>query len=260
MGQKAEERQPQAQVVMITGSNRGIGFGLVSKYLKNGYKVIAACRSPDKANDLRKLIDDNDTAGSFIVQLDIDSERSVMEAFEFVSAKVKVLDILINNAGIGAKNHPYDPVLKVDPSEMLKVYRVNVIGTWRVTTTFLPLLRNRAAKVLILSSDLASLTNNGLTNSIGQAGGGITSYRCSKAAVNMLVRNFAMEVPDVTFLAISPGWVATDMGASGGRKPPLTIAESAERIARMEGVLRKKDSGAFWTAKFKEQEKWALPF
>lgn len=260
MGHKSEKPQARAQVVMITGSNRGVGFGLVSKYLKCGYKVIAACRSPDKANDLKKLIDENDTAGSFIVQLDIDSEKSVMEAFEFVSGEVKVLDILINNAGIGTKDHPNDPVLKVDPSEMLRVYRVNVIGTWRVTTTFLPLLRNRAAKVLILSSDLASLSNNGLNNSIGQSGGDITSYRCSKAALNMLVRNFALEVPDVTFLAISPGWVATDMGASGGRKPPLTIDESAERIARMEGALSKKDSGAFWTAKFEEQEKWVLPF
>jgi len=255
-----EKKSDEPQIVMITGCNRGIGLGLVSNYLKKGCKVIATCRSPDKANNLKKLISDSDTAGSFIAQMDIDSEKSVMDAFKFISTKVKDLDILINNAGIGTKNHPHDPVLKVDPSEMLKVFRVNVIGTWRVTTSFLPLLCKRAAKVLILSSDLASLTHNGFSNLIGQAGGDKTSYRCAKAALNMLVRNFAIEVPDVTFLAISPGWVATDMGSSGGRKAPLTIAESAERIVRMEAVLRRKDSGAFWTAKFKEQEKWALPF
>jgi len=255
-----EKKSDDPLVVMITGSNRGIGFGLVSKYLKRGCKVIATCRSPDKAKDLKKLLGDNDTAGSFIAQLDIDNEKSVIDAFKFVSTKVRDLDILINNAGIATKNHPDDPVLKVDPSDMLKVFRVNVIGTWRVTTSFLPLFRRRAAKVLILSSDLACLEDNSIPNSLSHAGGDITSYRCSKTAVNMLVRNFAIEVPDVTFLAISPGWVDTDMGASAGRRPPLTIAESAERIVRMEAVLRREDSGAFWTARFKEQEKWVIRF
>jgi len=255
-----ERKSDERSVVMITGGNRGIGLGLVLQYVKGGCTVIATCRSPDKANDLKNLLAAEDKGGSFIIPLDIDSERSVEEAFKFVSTKVKAIDILINNAGISTKNHPHDPVLKVDPEDMLKVFRVNVIGTWRVTTTFLPLLRNRAAKVLAISSDLGSLSNNSLNNAIGQAGGNKTSYRCAKAALNMLIRNFSVEVPDVIFLAVSPGWVATRMGLSGGRKPPLSTAESSERIARMGAALTRADSGAFWTAKFKEQENWALPF
>jgi len=250
-----EKKSDEPLVIMITGSNRGIGIGLVSEYLKRGCTVIATCRSPDKANDLKKVLEDNKT-GSFITQLDIDSERSVVEASKFVSTKVKAIDILINNAGVATKNHPYDPVLKVDPEEMLWVYRVNVVGTWRVTTTFLPLLRNRGSKVLLVSSDLASLENNGQH----QVGGDFTSYRCSKAALNMLARNFAVEVPEVSFLAIAPGWVATSMGASAGRKPPLTISESAERIAKMAETFTKAESGAFWTAKFKDREKWKICF
>jgi len=255
-----ERKSDEPSIVMITGANRGIGLALVSQYIGRGCRVIATCRSPDKADDLKKLVSQEDKAGSFIIQLDIDNEHSVVEAYNLVSRKVKAIDILINNAGIATKNHPHDPVLKVDPEDMLKVYRVNVIGTWRVITTFMPLVRNRDAKVLALSSDLGSLSNNCQNNAIGQAPGNKTSYRCSKAAINMLIRNFAVEIPDVIFLAVSPGWVATRMGASAGRKPPLTTAESSERIARMEEALTRADSGAFWTAKFKEHEKWALAF
>jgi len=255
-----EQKNHEPSVVMITGANRGIGLALVSQYVGRRCTVIATCRSPDKANDLKKLLAQEDKGVSFIIQLDIDNERSAVEAFKLISTKVKVIDILINNAGIATKNHPHDPVLKVDPEDMLKVYRVNVVGTWRVITTFMPLLRNRAAKVLALSSDLGSLSNNCENNAIGQSPGDKTSYRCSKAAINMLIRNFAVEIPDVIFLSVSPGWVATRMGASAGRKPPLTTAESSLRIVRMAAALKRADSGAFWTAKFEEQEKWALGF
>ena len=39
--------------VLITGANRGIGLGLVDVYLKNNWEVIAACRQPDSANELK---------------------------------------------------------------------------------------------------------------------------------------------------------------------------------------------------------------
>jgi len=254
-----ERKRDEPSVVMVTGANRGIGLALVSQYVERGCRVIATCRSPDRANDLKDVMA-REKGGSFIIQLDIDNERSVAEAFNLVSRKVKGIDILINNAGIATKNHPNDPVLKVDPEDMLKVYRVNVIGTWRVITTFMPLVRNRGAKVLALSSDLASIANNCQNSPIGQAPGDKTSYRCSKAAVNMLIRNFAVEIPDVIFLAVSPGWVATRMGASAGRKPPLTTTQSSKRIVRMAAALKRVDSGAFWTAKFEEYEKWACNF
>jgi len=251
-----EKKSDEPLIVMITGSNRGIGIGLVSEYLKRGCMVIATCRFPDQANDLKKILAENYDSGSFICKLDIDSESSVVHAFNFVSTKVKTIDILINNAGVASKNHPHDPILEVDPEDMLKLYRINSVGPWRVTSTFLPLLRNRGAKILFVSSDLASIENNELH----QSDGNYVSYRCAKAALNMLARNFAVEVPDVSFLAISPGWVATRMGSMGGRKPTLTISESAQRIATMAEALTKEDSGAFWTAKFKDREKWLTFF
>jgi NAD(P)-dependent dehydrogenase (short-subunit alcohol dehydrogenase family) len=70
-----------------------------------------------------------------------------------------------------------------------------------------------------VSSELGSVTKNSF--------GSFNSYRCSKAALNMLTKNFSVELPAVTFVSVHPGWVQTDMGSSAGRKPPVTPAESA---------------------------------
>ena len=83
------------------------------------------------------------------------------------------------------------------------------------------------------------------TRRAGQAPGGKTSYRCSKAALNMLTRTLASDVPGVSFAAVSPGWVATDMGSKGGSAPPLTVAQSCSALLDIAQRLTRADSGAF---------------
>lgn len=251
-----EEKPLAAEgVVLITGSNRGIGLALVKEFKKHtGWKVIASCRSPDKATDLNAVLGEKD----LLVKMDIDDQKSVEESLKTVSEKFDHIDILVNNAGIASKNHPIDPVLKIDPEDFMKIFRVNVIGAWRVTTTYLDLVKKKNGKVIMLSSDLGSVENNRPNNKIGQPPGGKSSYRSTKAALNMLTRTFAVEVPELTFAAFSPGWVNTDMGGSGGRQPPLTPSESAKRLLRMCASVTKEDTGCFWTAKY--ESNWKIDF
>ena len=58
---------------------------------------------------------------------------------------------------------------------------------------------------------------------------GVHSLVGMQAALNMLTRTLASDVDGVTFVAVSPGWVATDMGSKGGRVPPLTTEQSCSR-------------------------------
>ena len=74
-----------------------------------------------------------------------------------------------------------------------------------------------------------------------------TSYRCSKAAVNMLTKCFSVENPDLIFVAMHPGWVQTDMGSSKNRKPPVSVPDSAKSILKVAGQITHKDSGTFWS-------------
>ena len=63
----------------------------------------------------------------------------------------------------------------------------------------------------------------------------------------MLTKCFADEDKDVTFVAIHPGWVQTDMGKSKNREPPVTIEDSAKGILDVATSLAREKSGAFYS-------------
>lgn len=148
--------------------------------------------------------------------------------------------MLINNAGIASKNHPVDPILEADTGDMLKVFSTNVLGTVRVTSALLPLMQDSNYKCIVnLSSDLGSIEGVFTAQSAKVRAGGVASYRISKAASNMATRVFAAELADndFTVVALSPGWVQTDMGSSGGRSAPLTAHQSVSKMLDILGGI-----------------------
>ena len=99
--------------------------------------------------------------------------------------------MLINNAGVASKDHPVDPIVGNDVDELMRVVGCNVGGTVTATKAFLPSLRAGPSKVVVtVSSDLGSITKTFSAQSAKVAAGGVSSYRISKAALNMAVRVF----------------------------------------------------------------------
>ncbi len=136
-------------------------------------------------------------------------------------------------------SHPGKPT-ECTPEDMLSVYKTNVVGPLLVNQAFLPLMNRSGADppiVVNMSTAVASIAEN--------SSGGITAYRCSKVAVNMLTVNFAKEVTDVVWVAMHPGWVDTDMGRAGGAPPPVKPADSAAGIMDVLAKMKKEDSGIF---------------
>ena len=119
---------------------------------------------------------------------------------------------------------------------------VNVAGVAVMTQKFLPLLLKSKDKknrmVLNISSSLGSIDLANHHNS--------TSYRCTKSALNMLTKTFALEFPKIIFIAMHPGWVASEMGSAQGRSPPVTIEESCSSMVNVVEQRTKEDSGSFW--------------
>ncbi|KAK2718285.1 C-signal-like isoform X4 [Artemia franciscana] len=226
------------KTVLITGSSRGIGLGLVKEYVKNGYKVVATCRDPETASDLKSTLAETNQPSA--IALDVASDDSIFKAAEEVSKIVDSIDILINNAGVAAKNHPNDPAIGVDREDALRVYSTNVIGPLKVTEAFLPLLRKgNEKKVVNISSSSGSIA--GATPSFV-----ITTYCASKAALNMVTRYQAFELKDLIVVAIEPGWVNTDMGRSDCLgTPPLSISGAGRKLLRTISNLKESDSSWF---------------
>jgi len=239
------------EVVLITGCSRGIGLGLVESFSSAGFTVLATCRDPSKATQLSALLS---SQGQPQAQaLDTRDPASILKVVNRVWAEYGRLDILMNNAGVATKNHPHDPPEFLDTAEMTDVYATNVAGTCAVTQAMLPLLRKSGnPRVLAISSFLGSISRNTPRETNFYMA---TSYRCSKAALNMLIKCLAVDIKEVTFLSISPGHVQTDMGNASGRTAPLTVAEVATKIRDLAVEATRNISG-----QFRDYEGTELPY
>ena len=213
------------QTVLVTGANRGIGLEFARQLHTAGAEVIATARKPAAAEDLKAL-------GVRIEQLDVTDPASVAT----LAAKLEgtTIDAVLNNAGIFLNR---GTSLDEDPEEALRVLDVNTVGPLRVTLALLPNLRQSDRKLVMnMSSGLGSIANN--------ERGTYAAYRASKAALNMLTRTMAADLrpEEFIFVAMSPGWVQTDMG---GENANLTPAESVSGMLKVMAGLKPADSGKY---------------
>ncbi|NXP14938.1 DHB2 dehydrogenase, partial [Thinocorus orbignyianus] len=212
--------------VLVTGANRGIGLGLVQHFLqmpKPPAWVFAGCRDPkgQRAQELQNLASKHPNL--VIIPLEVSDPASIKAAAAKVGEQLKGsgLNLLINNAAI-AKQIPLENETLED---MTEVYRTNVVGPLLVGQAFLPLLKKAAQESpgSPLSCSKAAIIN------VSSLGGSITSvhafelmqvvsYRCSKAALNMLTKcqSLGYREHGILCTALHPGWVQTDMGSSAG--------------------------------------------
>ena len=223
--------------ILITGANRGIGLGLVRRYLDLGQpRVFAACRQPDAAAELNRLALQHGERLT-VIPLDVTDLDSIASAAEQVAAQVDGLDLLINNAGINPKGNTQD-FETIRPETMLAVMAVNVVGPLMVAKGFVDLLKaGSKVRVVNISSQMGSLTN--------RPNGGPYAYCASKSALNMVTRTLAADLRPygITMIMVHPGWVQTDMG---GAKATLTPETSSHSMVDFFATLEGKHNGLFY--------------
>jgi NAD(P)-dependent dehydrogenase (short-subunit alcohol dehydrogenase family) len=222
--------------VMITGANRGIGFEFVKVYLARDYNVIATARSPGKADALNALAAENENLT--VVQLDVtDFPRVDALAAELQGQPI---DILINNAGISGdvRGQMFG---NIDYDEFRKVLDVNVVAPTKIAESFYQnLLDSQLKKLVVVSSSEGSIA-------------GISSprtmvYRTSKAAVNMMYTNLAVQLKrkGITVAMVNPGLTDTDFVAGLPKKMLRPADVAAEDMARNIDNTWVENTGTFW--------------
>ena len=131
------------ETITITGANRGIGLELTRQYLRANNTVIATCRNPSSATDLITLTSNPNLQ---VAQLDVTDRQSV-DAF-CASIKDKVIDVLINNAGVkGSANQGLDDM---DAESWLAAFNTNTIAPFMFSSRLLKNLKpadDRASSV-----------------------------------------------------------------------------------------------------------------
>ncbi|XP_072202784.1 C-signal-like [Excalfactoria chinensis] len=241
--------------VLVTGANRGIGLGFVRHLLALPNPpewLFATCRDPkgQRAQELQQLASKHPNL--VIVPLEVTDPASIKAAAASVGERLKGsgLNLLINNAAALKANSLDTETLK----DMSQVYTTNTIAPLLLGQAFLPLLKKAAqgnpgsgmscskAAIINISSTAGSIKDMLLWESEQ-----CLSYRCSKAALNMLTRCQSRGYREHGILCMSfhPGWVQTDMGKKVGDMPPLTVDASVGGMLKVLSNLSEKDSGSF---------------
>jgi NAD(P)-dependent dehydrogenase (short-subunit alcohol dehydrogenase family) len=224
---------------LITGCSRGIGLEAVKLLSASSTisSVFATARKLSPA--LQEVIESSNGRVQFVT-LDVSRDESVSAAVQEVTARLgagKGLDVLVNNAGIKI----LDESGVANMHGLSESLEANVVSVQRVSAAFLPLLSLGAQKKMVmLSSDLGCIGTAGVfaTNAP------FPSYKISKAAVNMLTVQIALELGPKGFIVfvINPGWLRTDLG---GPYAPLDPIEGARQVVDIIEKATPADNGVF---------------
>lgn len=216
---------------LVSGANRGLGLEMTRQLLARGDRVVAACRHPGRALDLTRFAGEH-PGRLHVIPLDLMDTRSIDELVRETSALELRFDLVINNAGMLVEGERFG---EVEGKSLRDSFAVNAEGAFLLTQALASRLAD-GAKVVNLSSTLGSIAR---TDSLYSP-----SYAMSKAALNMATRLLAIALREqgVIVVAVSPGWVRTDMGGAGA---PLKPEASVAAMLRVIDHLKPSDSGRF---------------
>jgi NAD(P)-dependent dehydrogenase (short-subunit alcohol dehydrogenase family) len=213
--------KPQ-RIVLITGSNRGIGLETARQLARRGFHVVIAARDERSGRQAAEAVQAGGGKATFL-SLDVSSSDSIRSAASQFAAVAGHLDVLINNAGI----YPDQglTILTIPRDRLAQTFQTNTFGPLLVIQAFLPYLRQApAARVINVSSGYGQL--EGLSPDV-------PSYCLSKLALNGLTIMLAeaLRADHVAVNSICPGWVRTDMGGPNATRSVEEGADTAVWLA-----------------------------
>jgi len=237
--QEAAPAQPGAledivrpSVAVVVGTGGGIGAALAAALGQAGFDAVHSLSRGGGA-----------VPGCIAGTIDVLDEASIAAAAARIEGPVGCV-IVATGALHGPGFAPEKSWRAIDPDAFARVFALNTTGPALVAKHFLPLLPRRGRAIFAaLSARVGSIGDNRT--------GGWHAYRASKAALNMLIANFAIELraknPDALAVGLHPGTVDTPLSAPfqrGVAEGKLFAPDySAERLLAVLGGLGPEDSG-----------------
>ena len=193
----------KGKTAMVTGGTRGIGFAIVKLYLANG-AAVALCGSKKETVDkaLDKLKAENPDYKVIGLYPDLQNPEEVAKAVEMAKETFGSLDIMVNNAGISARDKLYD----YKAEDFSKIMALNVNAVFNCAQAAAKVMKEQGGGVILNTSSMVSI--------YGQPSG--VGYPTSKFAVNGMTKSLARELgkDNIRVNAVAPGITKTDMVAA----------------------------------------------
>lgn len=207
------------KTAIVTGGASGLGRGIAERFLAEGARVVIADLDPERGEALAGELG----ADATFRAADVSDPQQVGALVDAAVETFGGLDIMVNNAGVSGTMH--NRFLDDDLADFHRIMAVNVLGVMAGT---------RDAARRMSKAGGGSIIN---LTSIGgiQAGGGVMTYRASKAAVIQFTKSAAIELAyyDIRVNAIAPGNIPTPFVASSA-----AAGLDPETIERYEAGIR----------------------
>jgi NAD(P)-dependent dehydrogenase (short-subunit alcohol dehydrogenase family) len=232
------------KTALVTGANKSIGFEVTKQLAQKGIYVYLGSRNLENGivavNKLKAEGINNVEA----IQLDVTNDKSVQKARVEIGKKTKVLDILINNAGIYG-GYPQE-ALNSTIDQFKETYDANVYGVVRVTQAFIDLLKTSdEPRIVNVSSSQGSITlHSDPTYKYYDYKAAV--YLSSKSAMNMYTVVLAYELKKSNFKinAVCPGYTKTDFN---GHRGPGRVEDAGKRIVKYALIDKEGPTGKFFS-------------
>ena len=202
--------QAPQRAVLVTGASSGIGRRIAELLATEGFYVYAGARKAEDIAELSKI------ANMKGIRLDVTSPTEIAAAVATVSADGRSLYGVVNNAGIAVGG----PLIQTPEEELRSVMDVNVMGPYRVTRAFAPMLMAQKGRVVTVSSISGILS-----------GPQLGVYSMSKHAIEAFSDALGAEMAPlgVTSSLIEPGNYKSDIGMN-------TMAQAQAAADRAKGT------------------------
>ena len=239
------------RVLLITGGSRGIGAATARLAAQRGYSVCVNYRhNRDAAENVVQSVEEMGTR-AVAVGADVAVEADVMRLFETCDRALGTVAGLVNNAGILETQMRVDTM---DAARLHRIFTTNVIGSFLCAREAVRRMSNRrggrGGAIVNVSSGASRLGSPGE----------YVDYAASKGAIDTLTIGLAREVAEegIRVNAVRPGFIYTDMHASGGEPNrvdrvkefvPMRRGGSPDEVARAILWLL-SDEASFTTGSF----------
>lgn len=198
------------KTAIITGASGGIGAGLVERFLRERYNVVATSRDAS-----RKLTASD---GLVFVDGDIGKQQTACQAVDAAIDNFGTIDVLVNNAGIFLNK----PFLDFTIEDFDALISANLLGFFYMTQrTVKEMLKQKSGCVVTITAALADRPIAGTNGSVSMI---------TKGGLNAATLNLATEYAEdgIRFNAVAPGVVNTPMHPDGpdesAMRPPVKKA------------------------------------